>query len=154
MNSTFDLDRLVRRNRDHAVLQLVELLPAVEQRLEAGVADALERTADAVVAADPRRADAQALQLGGGDLVTDVERLGDERRLLQLLLLDAGERALIGKAAARARPRDQLRIDLLAGERRLDQRLALLDHAGARFGRGGEAGDERGAGRVISRAVA
>ena len=50
------LDRLVGRNRDHAVLQLVELLPAVEQRLEGRVAGALERTADAAVAADARGA--------------------------------------------------------------------------------------------------
>ena len=48
------LDRLVGRNRDHAVLQLVELLPAVEQRLEGRVAGLLERAADAVIAADPR----------------------------------------------------------------------------------------------------
>src|SRR3982750_58468 len=49
------LDRLVRGNGDHTVLQLVELLPAVEQGLEAGVADALERTADAIIRADARR---------------------------------------------------------------------------------------------------
>ena len=96
------LDRLVRRNRDHAVLQLIELLPAVEQRLEGRVAGAFERTADAARAADAGRSDAEPLQLGGGDLVADVERLRDERRLLELLLLDAGERAVGGKAAALA----------------------------------------------------
>ena len=38
-------DRLVGWDRDHAVLQLVELLPAVEQGLEAGVANTLEGAA-------------------------------------------------------------------------------------------------------------
>jgi hypothetical protein len=73
------LDRLVRRNRDNAILQLVELLPAVEQRLEGGVAGALERTADTVRAAVAGRADAEPLQLCGGILIADVERLRDER---------------------------------------------------------------------------
>src|SRR3569623_147993 len=44
------LDRLVGRNGDDAVLQLVELLPAVEQRLERRVAGAFERAALASVA--------------------------------------------------------------------------------------------------------
>src|SRR5213075_2363293 len=108
------LNRLVGGNRDHAVLQLVELLPAVEQRLERRVASA-------------SRADAQPLQLGGGDLVAHVERLRDQRRLLQLLLLDAGKRSVSRKAAAVRGGGDQQGIDLLAAERRFDQRLALLD---------------------------
>src|SRR5437868_3394127 len=41
------LHRLVRRNGDHAVLQLVELLPAIEQSFETRISGALERTADA-----------------------------------------------------------------------------------------------------------
>ncbi len=85
------------------------------------------------MAADPGRSDAEALQLGRGNLITHVQRLGDERRLLKLGLLDAGERTAIGNAAA-LRGGDQLRIDLLAGERSLDQRLPLLDHPGARLG--------------------
>src|SRR6185295_18858038 len=84
---------LVRRDCDHAVLKLVELLPAVEQRLEGRVAGTLERSADATVAADARRGDAELLQLGRRDLVAGVERLSDERGLLQLRLLDASKRA-------------------------------------------------------------
>ena len=50
--------------------------------------------------ADAGRADAQPLQFRGGDLVAHVECLGDERGLLQLLVLDARERAVLGEAAA------------------------------------------------------
>ena len=81
-------------------------------------------------AADAGRADAELLQLGGGDLVANVERLGDERGLLELLLLDPGERAVVGDAAAGGGRGDQRGIDLLAAERGFDQRLALLDHGG------------------------
>ena len=66
-------------------------------------------------AADPGRGDAELLQLGGGDLIADVERLRDERRLLELLLLDAGERAVVGEPAAGGGRGDQLRVDLVAG---------------------------------------
>ena len=59
--------------------------------------------------ADAGRADAELLQLGGGDLVADVERLGDERRLRKLLLLDAGKRAVVGDAAAVGCRGDELR---------------------------------------------
>src|SRR4249919_2684425 len=72
------LDRLVGGDRNHAILQLVELLPAVEERLERGIGGALEWAADAFVAADAGRGNAQALQLGGGDLISNVEGLGDE----------------------------------------------------------------------------
>src|SRR6476620_888295 len=91
------LHRLVGRNGDDAVLKLVELLPAVEQRLEAGIANALERTADAGVAANAGRGNAQALQFGGGDLVANVERLGDESGLLKLGLLHASQRTILRK---------------------------------------------------------
>src|SRR5580765_9075183 len=43
-------DRLIRGNGDHSVLQLVELLPAVEQSLEGRIAGALEWAALAAVA--------------------------------------------------------------------------------------------------------
>ena len=102
---------------------------------------AFERAADAVGAADAGRADAEPLELGGGDLVADVERLGDERGLLELLLLDPGERAIGGEAAGGGRGLDQRRIDLRAAQRGLDQRLALLDLAGAGFGRRRQAGE-------------
>src|SRR3954447_18875284 len=88
------LDRLVRRNCDHSVLKLVELLPAVEKLLEGGVAGALERPADAC--SDLGRSEAQLLQLGRCDLIADVERLGDEGGLRHLRLLDASERPLVG----------------------------------------------------------
>ena len=106
MNDDVGLDRLVGRDGDHAVLQLVELLPAVEQRLEGRVAGALERAADAVGAADAGRADAEPLQLGGGDLVADVERLGDERRLLRAA---AARRGRAGRRWQRGRWRLQRR---------------------------------------------
>src|SRR3954467_13207133 len=77
------LDRLVGRNGDDAILQLVELLPAGEQRLEGRVAGAPDTTADAV-GPDAGRADAELLQFGGGDPVADVERLRDQRGLLEL----------------------------------------------------------------------
>jgi len=70
-------------------------------------------------------------------LVADVERSGDQRRLLKLCLLDASERAVLGKAAT-ACGSNQLGAYLLAGERGFDQGLPLLDHAGAGFGRGGK----------------
>ena len=122
--------------------------------LKVGVAGALERAADAVGAADAGRADAEPLQLGGGDLVANVERLGDERGLLELLLLDAGERAVLGEAAARRRRRSAAGSIFWPRERGLDQRLALLDHPGAGFGRCRKADERAPCGRVRSRAVA
>ncbi len=130
------LDRLLGGNRDHSVLQLVELLPAVEEGLEGRIAGRLERSADAVVAADPGRGDAEPLQLRRGDLVADVERLGGERRLRELRLLDPRQRPVLRQPSGLGGRRDQRGIDLLAGKHRLDQRLALLDQPGARLGRG------------------
>ena len=103
------------------------------------LAGALERAADAPMIANSCRSNAQPLQLGGGDLVANVERLRDERRLLELRLLNAGERAIIGNSAALDGGCNQLRIDLLASERRFDERLALLDHPCPSFGRCGKA---------------
>ena len=104
------LNRLVGRNCDDAVLELIELLPAREQGFERRVAGALERAADAVPAADAGRCNAQPLKLGRGDLVADVERLGDQRRLRQLLLLDPGERSILREPAV-GRGGDQRRVD-------------------------------------------
>ena len=84
-------------------------------------------------------ADAQPLQLGRRHLVADVERLGDQRRLLELRCLDAREWAAIGDAAGLCRSGDQLRIDLLSRKRVFDDSLALLDQPGASFGGGGKA---------------
>ena len=128
------LDRLVGRNRDHAVLQLVELLPAVEQRLKVGL-PALSNGPPTPSAADAGRADAELLQLGGGDLVANVKRLRDERGLRELLLLDPGERAVLATRPLSAAAAISCGIDLLAGERGFDQRLALFDLTGAGFGR-------------------
>src|SRR4051812_41351507 len=72
------LDRLVRRDGNDSVLKLIELLPAVEEVLEGGAGGRLEWTADAGSAADPGGRDSKPLQLGGGDLVTDVERFRDQ----------------------------------------------------------------------------
>src|SRR4029079_17726534 len=57
------LDRLVRRNRDNAILQLVELLPAVEQVLEGRIRGRFERAANAARAADTRLRDTETLQV-------------------------------------------------------------------------------------------
>ena len=138
------LDRLFRGDGYYVVLKLVELLPALEQRLEGGIADALERTADAGRLASRRGLDAKPLKFGGGDLVADVERSGDERRLLKLVLLDTRQRAIPRETAVGGGGSDHLRIDLLTGQRRLDQRLALLDQARPRLSRGGEAGMRAG----------
>ena len=134
------LDGLVRRDGNDSVLKLIELLPAVEEVLEGGAGGRLEWTADAGSAADPGGRDSKPLQLGGGDLVTDVERFRDQRRLRKLLLLDAGERA-VGRKAPAGGGRDQLGIDFLSRERGLDQRLALFDCLGARLRCGGKADD-------------
>src|SRR5207248_1659027 len=84
------LDRFVGRNGNDPVLELIELLPAVEQVLEGGACGRFEWTADAGRAADPRGRDSKPLQLGRGDLIADVERFRDQRRLLKLLLFHAG----------------------------------------------------------------
>ena len=49
-------------------------------------------------------------------------------------MLDAGKRAIGGKAAAGGCSGNELRIDALATERGFDQRLTLLDLAGTGFG--------------------
>src|SRR5205085_676497 len=85
---------------------------------------ALERTADAGGATDAGRSDPEPLQFRGGYLVADVERLGDERCLLQLLLLDTGERPVSGEPAAGCGG-DQLGVDLLAGDRERSPSLRL-----------------------------
>ena len=68
-------------------------------------------------------------------MVPDVERLGDKRRLFELRLLHASERSVRGHSAVVCGSGNELRIDLLSGERGLDQRLALLDHPSTRFRR-------------------
>ena len=73
--------------------------------------------------------DPEPLQLGRGDLVAHVERPGDERRLLELLLLDAGELAVLGETAAGRGGLDHRGIDFLPRQRGFDQRLALLEQA-------------------------
>ena len=59
----------------------------------------------------------------------------DERRLLELLLLDAGERTVLGEAAAGRGRATSAGSIFCAAERGFDQRLALLDLARAGFGR-------------------
>ena len=63
---------------------------------------------------DARRADAKTLQLGGGDFVANIERLGDQRRLLELLLLKARERAVADDIAVKAGGGNQRRVDAVA----------------------------------------
>ena len=58
----------------------------------------------------------------------------------ELLLLDTSEGALLGETAIGSCGCEKLRIDLLAGKGRFDNRLALFDHPGAGFGCGGERG--------------
>ncbi len=101
-------DRLVGRNGDRAVGEVVELLPAGEQRLEGrvGLAGRIERAALRAVAAD---------RVG-------VAELGDH-----------------------------FRIDLLTGDHRGENLLALLDLLDAGLGCGGKAGDIRRNGRWSGR---
>src|SRR3954451_1872509 len=77
-------DRLVGRDRDHAVLQLIELLPAVEQRLEGGVSGAFARAALATASGlgrieaellQRRRIDVLALEGGGERELALLDRL-------------------------------------------------------------------------------
>ena len=91
-----------------------------------GLADRFERTADG---GDTRRRQAELLQFGGGGLVADVQRPGEQRRLRQLSVLDAGERAGSSRTAASRCGRNRRLVDLLASDNCFDQRLALLNLA-------------------------
>src|SRR6185437_6703735 len=104
-----------------------------------GIADALERTADASRLAGLRRLDSELLELCGRNLVADVESASDERRLLELLSLDPCEGPVLGEPAGRRRRLNHRGIDLSAGQRRFDQRLALLEQARTRLGRRADA---------------
>ena len=123
--------------------------------LKVGLPMLLERTADAARLPAAGRLDAELLQLGGGDLVADVERLGDERGLLRAAAARrerAGRRWRDGRWYAAAW--------IIAGsifwpvERGFDQRLALLEQARAGLGRGRQRESLMPCGRVIRRAVA
>ena len=135
-------DRLFGRDGDHAILKAVELLPAREQGLEHGVGlHAFERSAFAGLA-KARRGQAEALEFGGGDLVANVKRAGDEGGLLQLGGFDAGERADADRPIGGGK---RAGVELAARQRGFDQGLALLDLAGAGFGCGRKGGgDGRG----------
>src|SRR5207253_3327770 len=63
------LDRLVGWDGNDSILELIELLPAVDQALEGGAGSGLKRTADTGGTANARRRDPKALQLRGGDLI-------------------------------------------------------------------------------------
>ena len=95
---------------------------------------------------------AELLQLCGSGLIANVQRAGDEGGLGQLGLLDAGKRP-VGCAATDRGGGNRRFVDLLAGDDRFDQRLALLELAGAGFGcvderNGGRAGEDDAGGGV------
>src|SRR4051812_45044391 len=134
------LHRLLGGNCNDAVLQLVELLPAVEELLEGCIACGFKRAAHSFRTVDPGRGDSKPLQLGGSHLITYVQRLGDERGLFELLPFDTRKRAILGKAPTGSGS-NELGINLLAAEGRFDEGLSLFDLMGTRFSGCGKAGE-------------